>query len=660
MNACLKHGVILLHFLAMGASIENGRDAGKEFQDSTVKGVLEGLKGSTDHKQIFPGYEGTDVPEKDYYDSGANLSDEARIQDNEASQVVNNGMADRPKYNINRETDPLFKRYDDVKEKAHSLTDTYSGCVQIPYGTEDKTLHDEKFCHEYGYKDYEEFSCRRSLEVSCENEDAGKVKNFTLADIEVSGDPIEGIEEVGPNTFRIGYWRFYNRTGHCTRYNNEIKFNIGQYEKVVSIKMTSVRYDDWLDIRANSWLIFRGIGPHQGIDVSGNYPCEYERIWTGSVPDFSSRIRTGTNTIKITNLVHGGGAFDVTLSINRINTCKEKDSWSSLSCDNGYSPIGAELISSRCTRGRETRRVGAFDVTRDCWEEEYAYRKWLDPRYEREELCSQHEAEGCFQNGSECLEDGGGYCKKNRIDYLCPYTVPANHLTLCGEDLLCPDGDCIASCEDGNCEDLREEGRKDATEDFKQAASAMAVADEIAKEFEEGKLEIFKGEGLVCGKELTFGAIDCCKDKGWADDNNLARCKSSEKRLGLAKEAGKTIYIGSWKTGGTLNRRKYQLYCVYPSKIGRIILQQGRPQLGLGFGDKKNPDCSGLSLTQLGQVDFNAIDFSEFYEDAIKRALGGTTPTPEEAQSRMAGKMEDLRERMNQRFPPELKERKPK
>ncbi|WP_335283253.1 hypothetical protein [Citrobacter freundii] len=36
------------------------------------------------------------------------------------------------------------------------------------------------------------------------------------------------------------------------------------------------------------------------------------------------------------------------------------------------------------------------------------------------------------------------------------------------------------------------------------------------------------------------------------------------------------------------------------------------PSLGIGWGDKKNPDCRALTLEEFGRIDFNKIDLSEW------------------------------------------------
>ena len=63
-------------------------------------------------------------------------------------------------------------------------------------------------------------------------------------------------------------------------------------------------------------------------------------------------------------------------------------------------------------------------------------------------------------------------------------------------------------------------------------------------------------------------------------------------------------------------------YCCYNSKIGRIIHEQGRPQLksfvnsGSGiWGAPDNPICRGFKPEEFQALDFSQIDLSEYYAD---------------------------------------------
>ena len=51
---------------------------------------------------------------------------------------------------------------------------------------------------------------------------------------------------------------------------------------------------------------------------------------------------------------------------------------------------------------------------------------------------------------------------------------------------------------------------------------------------------------------------------------------------------------------------------MFGSKLGRILQEAARGQLGLGWGD-----CRGFTVEEMEQVDFEAVDLSEFTEDLV-------------------------------------------
>lgn len=70
--------------------------------------------------------------------------------------------------------------------------------------------------------------------------------------------------------------------------------------------------------------------------------------------------------------------------------------------------------------------------------------------------------------------------------------------------------------------------------------------------------------------------------------------------------------------GGCITTR--QQYCCFNSKLANIIQEQGRPQVGKGWGTPQVPDCSGFSVAQLGQLDFSKMDLSSFIADVVAQA----------------------------------------
>ena len=92
-------------------------------------------------------------------------------------------------------------------------------------------------------------------------------------------------------------------------------------------------------------------------------------------------------------------------------------------------------------------------------------------------------------------------------------------------------------------------------------------------------------------------------------------------RLGKAKENKLTVSIGEFCSKKVLGvcLEKKRGYCQFDSKLAQIVQQQGRNgQLHIGFGKASSPDCRGITQTELQQINFEALDFSNFFDDLQK------------------------------------------
>jgi len=74
------------------------------------------------------------------------------------------------------------------------------------------------------------------------------------------------------------------------------------------------------------------------------------------------------------------------------------------------------------------------------------------------------------------------------------------------------------------------------------------------------------------------------------------------------------VYLGSYCASdsplGCIEKR--ESYCCFNSPLSRIIQEQGRAQLGIPWGNVKNPDCSGLAVEDLNRINWDAIDLDEW------------------------------------------------
>lgn len=571
--------------------------------------------GETTNPADMPGFQGANPAETQYYQSGLNIENQARTQaqTDENAQYVLQARDSRPLFTIDRATDPLFKRYDDVTQQAHGLSNTYAGCVDLPVGTEDVTRQVERTCTVTGRRDRVNFTCQRTRHVSCSNANANQPNPFALGDFEITGNPIRSTFE--NDTLILGDRTSYWRRAHCGNYSNTVRFNVVNLNEITEFRLIVISYDDRAHLYVNDNLVFSGVGRTQRTDgtlLTGGR-CEQRvryQSYTNGI-DLLPRLRQGSNEVRIDNQVGDGGGVYVELLIRRRHLCQEQDTFT-YRCSPGESQTRGTLQGQVCTSGAGTRN-GFY---RNCWQWDQRYMRITEPIYTREALCDELVSAGCGQVNASCTLPAEGYCASQTLTYSCPETTAARTVSLCGDDLVCAGGNCT--------EDVGREYTP-ATEGFTKAASSLAVFEEIARNMDMDTLTVFNGTKKECERKMV-GASNCCADGGWATDANLSACTTDERILGLEKEAGQAVYVGRYTSGSLLDERTYQVYCTYPSKIARIFMEQGKPQLNLSFGTTDSPDCSGFTLQQIESLNFDVMDFSELYEDMLQKAEQGTTP----------------------------------
>ena len=124
---------------------------------------------------------------------------------------------------------------------------------------------------------------------------------------------------------------------------------------------------------------------------------------------------------------------------------------------------------------------------------------------------------------------------------------------------------------------------------------------------------LFAGHAAACFKGSTPGQTNCCATTGWGTDPSLAECTDSEKNLAVAKNAGLATYIGDscMQDSSGACVAPISVYCVFPDKASYQMQEEGKhDQLGGGFGTPAQPDCSGLTQSQVKQIDLTKINFT--------------------------------------------------
>ena len=281
-----------------------------------------------------------------------------------------------------------------------------------------------------------------------------------------------------------------------------------------------------------------------------------------------------------------------------------------------------------CTVPSQTKMIGDVPITRACWKEEATYQCGG----EEKGTCDEFIARGCEQTDSICLNDTNGRCTRYQQTYQCPLNQCSDNALICGGDAFCLDGDCSA-----------QNYAPSNDEDFKKGIASLAAATDASKDFDSKANFVFNGQMLECSREIA-GVKNCCRESGWGIDLNLAHCNDKEKKLGKARENGLTIPTGEYCAKrqqlpiGSVCVDHHKTYCVFQSKLARIIQAQGRfGQLHIGFGEGEHSNCSGITPAQLQLIKFEAINFSEFYADIQSRQRNpDTQQTTNQISSRFA------------------------
>ena len=262
----------------------------------------------------------------------------------------------------------------------------------------------------------------------------------------------------------------------------------------------------------------------------------------------------------------------------------------------------------RCTSDRETHHFDGKGLRRECWQKEYRYAC----SGEMINTCSPLREQGCHQISSKCTERRGPECVSYDIEMECLKTVKEptgeTHL-VCGGAPFCMDGACHREDYDPN-------------KDLMEVMTKLKVLSKTAEHMtgDKDSLRIFTGGRLQCKKDM-MSFRDCCGTGGWGVGMNLAGCGGEEQTLAKKRSKGLCVEVGTYCAHKDKITKicltKKTSFCCFPSKLLRLIQEQGRAQLSIGWGDPEHTDCRGLTADELSRVDFSRLNLQEIEADLV-------------------------------------------
>ena len=263
------------------------------------------------------------------------------------------------------------------------------------------------------------------------------------------------------------------------------------------------------------------------------------------------------------------------------------------------------------------RTVDGFQVHKDCWQ--YSYSKTCN--YPSKNNCSQYSHCYLVADLPCLLRDNYGNCVNLHKEFSCkswqPVTIDqeivrTGLIEKVGKDrLVCKGVPCI----DGNCVDkayMTDGDMMDSVSKLYAVSQMKGVMDLNFK--------LFAGFAQNCSKKAVSYS-NCCSTslKGWGK-NLGAKCKKDEQDLIDKRQKNLCVYVGkeNKQTMGITTVVKHH-YCCFGGMLNKVIQVEGRKQLGINFGSGGNTDCRGLTLAEIMRLDFDKMDFSEFFADILKR-----------------------------------------
>ena len=166
--------------------------------------------------------------------------------------------------------------------------------------------------------------------------------------------------------------------------------------------------------------------------------------------------------------------------------------------------------------------------------------------------------------------------------------------------------------------------------DTQQGANDIPADGQVTDQGCVGTVYVFNGRDMRCRPPGTqTGFSNCCKKtRTWL---GLGQCNETERQLAALRSWGQLdgncYYVGEYCAewwGPSCCKvcvQKKKTYCCFNSPLARIIHEQGRPQLGIGWGTPEAPNCRGFTMEEFQKLDFSKIDFSEWIEEEVRRNI---------------------------------------
>lgn len=349
---------------------------------------------------------------------------------------------------------------------------------------------------------------------------------------------------------------------------------------------------------------------HITVNNSGQAALTPQRITKGQTVSLYIRYHTdghadsGRDGI-ITAAKNGNYVFRMTFPVAaERDTTSSQVVWSE-SCPFNKASATAQT-GTVCTDPGGTRSVTqngqTYSQSADCWQYSDSYIVPVTSSGTCKTLAADR---NCTVATKGCTDSQNGTCMHEQDTYQCQVTYTSQG-QVCGGNYYCVSGDC------GN---TQPNGDNEFGQLVAELAAVAAAGDDTKSTAPD--ISIFTGKAVSCRKAMA-GFSNCCVDSGWGNSAGFEQCNSEEKAIGEAKDKKVIIKVGTYCGKSVLGVcvQKKEGYCQFEGKLAKIIQEQGRlKQLKISFGNAESPNCRGLTVAELQSVNFDTIDYADFYSE---------------------------------------------
>lgn len=128
---------------------------------------------------------------------------------------------------------------------------------------------------------------------------------------------------------------------------------------------------------------------------------------------------------------------------------------------------------------------------------------------------------------------------------------------------------------------------------------------------------------------------------------NYSSCDAMDQKNAMAKGQNLCVYLGTTcekKVPGFGCVKHQENYACFNSVLARIINEQGRAQVGRGWGAPDHPDVDGFTIDEMNRLDFSKIDFSEFVASVVNATKTADDVDLEAAKARAEERLREMLE----------------